>query len=71
LKKNADLAEGGPHQWIACKLEYFSEFEFIFKTAFEYEAGGRGTCFDEKTRGKISHVSVPLRLVKWRVEELA
>jgi hypothetical protein len=52
---------GGPHQGIDCKFEYFSEFEFIFETAIEYELGGWGTCFDEKTRGKFYHVSVPVR----------
>jgi hypothetical protein len=59
LKKNADPA-GGLHRVIDCKFEYFSEFAFIFETALEYEAGGIGTCFYEKTRGKISRVSVPL-----------
>ncbi len=36
-----------------------SKFEFIFEMALGHELGGLGTCFDEKTRGKISCVSVP------------
>jgi hypothetical protein len=52
-----------PHQEIDCKFEYFSEFEFIFETALGYESVGWGTCFNEKTRGKISRVSVPLKFI--------
>jgi hypothetical protein len=43
---------GGPHWRIDCKFEYFSEFEFIFKTALGYESGGWRPCFDEKPEAK-------------------
>jgi hypothetical protein len=52
-----------PHQEIDCKFEYFSKFEFIFETALGYESVGWGTCFNEKTKGKISCVSVPLKFI--------
>jgi hypothetical protein len=59
------IPRDGPHRGIDCKLEFFSEFEFIFEKALGYESGGWRTCFDEKTRGKISRVSVPLRYVQY------
>jgi hypothetical protein len=55
------ILRGGPHKGIDCKFNFFSEFEFIFETALGHESGDWGTCFDEKTRGKISRVSVPLK----------
>jgi hypothetical protein len=34
------IPQGGPHWGIDYKLEYFSKFKFIFKTALGYESGG-------------------------------
>jgi hypothetical protein len=59
LKKNADPARG-PQPGIDYKFEYFSEFEFIFKTILGYEPGGWGTCINEKTKAKFL-VSVPFK----------
>jgi hypothetical protein len=55
------ILRGGPHKGINCKLDLFSEFEFIFEMALGYGSGDWGMCFDEKTRGEISCASVPLR----------
>jgi hypothetical protein len=42
------------HCGIDCKFVHFREFEFLFETALGYISGDWETCFDEKTRGKIS-----------------
>jgi hypothetical protein len=46
------------------KLEYLSEFDFIFKTNVGYESGDQVGAFDEKkNRTKKSRASVPLTVI--------
>jgi hypothetical protein len=44
------------------KVEYLREFEAICKKALTRESGAQVGLFDEKTRGRKSHDTVPLRL---------
>ncbi len=40
----------GPHRGIDYKFNFFSEFEFILKTALGYGSGDWVMCFDEKNQ---------------------
>jgi hypothetical protein len=42
-------------------IEYLREYEFIFETALDHESGGPGVLIDEKTEGRKSRDTVPLR----------
>jgi hypothetical protein len=44
---------------IGFEFKYLGKLIFIFETALGYQSGGLEMSFDEKTRGKISGVSVP------------
>jgi hypothetical protein len=56
------ILRGRPHRGIDYKFDFFSEFEFIFKTALGMDQGigGRVLMKKKQKRGKISRVSVPL-----------
>jgi hypothetical protein len=41
-------------------VEYLREYESIIKTALAPESVDRGVMFDEKTRGRKSHETLPL-----------
>jgi hypothetical protein len=43
------------------KIEYLREYEFIFKTALAHESGDPGVLFAEKTEGRKSRETDPLR----------
>jgi hypothetical protein len=42
-------------------IEYLYEYEFIFEMALAHESGGPGVLIDEKTEGRKSRDTVPLR----------
>jgi hypothetical protein len=43
-------------------VDFLSKFEAIFKKALTRVSGAYGELFDEKTRGRKSHVRVPLTM---------
>jgi hypothetical protein len=46
---------------------YLGEFEAEFKKALARESGAQGVLFDEKTEGRKSRDTIPLRLPKLNV----
>jgi hypothetical protein len=42
-------------------IEYLRKYEFIFETALAHESGGPGVLIDEKTEGRKSRDTVPLK----------
>jgi hypothetical protein len=42
-------------------INYLREYEFIFQTTLVHESGGPGVLIDEKTKGRKSHETVPLK----------
>jgi hypothetical protein len=42
-------------------VEWLREYKSILKTSLAIESGGPGVQFDEKTRGRISRETVPLK----------
>jgi hypothetical protein len=43
------------------KIEYLREYEFIFKTALAHESGDPVVSLAEKTKGRKSRETVPLK----------
>jgi hypothetical protein len=43
-------------------IEYLRKYEFLFKTALVHESGDLGVVFAEKTKGRKSRDTVPLRV---------
>jgi hypothetical protein len=46
---------------MSLRSENIGRIDFRFDKNFRYESGDRVSCFDEKIKGKKSHVSLPLK----------